>query len=61
MVHVLGVIGSNLPPISAKQQPRNNYLRALTSARGELIFLHDQIDHFDQVRVNLVNLVNLVT
>ena len=24
-------------------------------------FLHDQIDHFDQVRVNLVNLVNLVT
>ena len=26
---------SDLPPISAKQQPRNNYLRALTSARGE--------------------------
>ena len=24
-------------------------------------FLHDQIDHFDQVRANLVNLVNLVT
>ena len=61
MVHDWGVTGCDLPAISAKQLPRNNYLRALTSARGELIFLHDQIDHFDQVRVNLVNLVNLVT
>ena len=37
------------------------FFQELNTAALNGSFLHDQTDHFDQVRANLVNLVNLVT